>query len=67
MARPKVYDEKRVTTAVRLPAELHDRLRDAAEARDVSVNFIVIKALQDYLERLIPVGEAVRVEDRRAS
>ncbi|MDP8930870.1 MAG: toxin-antitoxin system HicB family antitoxin [Actinomycetota bacterium] len=61
MARPRVYDERRVTTAIRIPASLHDRLRDAASQRDVSVNYLVIKALDDFLERLVPADEVVRV------
>lgn len=60
MARPKVYDERRVTTAVRLPASLHDRLRDTADERDVSANYLVIKAVSDYLDRLAPAEESIR-------
>lgn len=60
MARPRVYDEKRVTTAVRLPESLHERLRDAAGERDVSVNLLVVKAIDDYLDRLVPADDALR-------
>jgi predicted HicB family RNase H-like nuclease len=60
MARPRVYDEKRVTTAVRLPESLHERLRDAADERDVSVNLLVMKAIDDYLDRLVPADDALR-------
>jgi predicted transcriptional regulator len=49
MARPKVYDEDRVSTAVRLPASLHDRLRREASDRRVSANLIVEKAVEAYL------------------
>ena len=38
MARPRVYDEARVSTAIRLPASLHGQLQRAAVERDVSVN-----------------------------
>lgn len=55
MSRPKVHGD-RVTTQIRLPVDLHDRLQQAAEERDVSVNFLVVKALEDYLARLIPTG-----------
>jgi predicted HicB family RNase H-like nuclease len=61
MARPKVYDERRVTTAIRLPESLHDRLRAEADARQVSVNYLVTHALADYLARLVPAHDAVRV------
>jgi predicted HicB family RNase H-like nuclease len=57
MARPKVHHEERITTAVRIPKDLHERLRDAADERQISVNLLVVKALDDYLDRLIPVGE----------
>jgi predicted HicB family RNase H-like nuclease len=53
MGRPKVY-EKRRATAVRLPAGLHDRLREAAADRQVSANLLVEHAIAQYLERLPP-------------
>jgi predicted HicB family RNase H-like nuclease len=46
-----------VTTAVRLPASLHDHLRDCALERDVSVNLLVTRAVEAYLDQLPPVGE----------
>ncbi len=52
MARPKVYDEPRVTTALRLPESLHTRLRSTADERDVSVNLIATKAIKEYLDQL---------------
>lgn len=52
MSRPRAYQEERVATAFRLPQSLHDALKLAAEERDVSANFLVIKAVSDYLERL---------------
>lgn len=42
----------RITTAVRLPRDLHERLAEAAEDRDVSRNRLVTKALTAYLDRL---------------
>jgi hypothetical protein len=39
-------------------------VRAAAEERQVAVNLIVVKALEDYLERLVPVDEVVRTRDR---
>jgi predicted transcriptional regulator len=54
MGRPKIYDEPRVATAIRLPASLRDELHEAATARDVSVTFLVTRALSDYLRRLPP-------------
>jgi predicted transcriptional regulator len=49
--------KRRTTTAVRLPEELHLRLRRAAEERDFSVNFMVVKALEEFLDRLIPADQ----------
>jgi predicted HicB family RNase H-like nuclease len=42
--------EKRVATAVRLPESLHGELQRQADVRDVSVNFLVVRAVQQYLE-----------------
>ena len=55
MGRPRLYDEPRVVTAVRLPASLRDELQRAATARDVSINHLVTRAVRDYLARLAPV------------
>lgn len=59
MARPKKFHEKRVTTAIRLPEGLHERLHAAADERDVSVNLLVTHAVSEYLERLRPVAEVL--------
>lgn len=55
MARPKIHHEERVTTALRVPRGLHDRLKCAAEERQVGLNLLAVKALEDYLDRLIPL------------
>lgn len=57
MARPKVHHEERVTTAVRIPESLHSRLRDAADERELSANYLIVRAIEDYLDRLIPADE----------
>lgn len=44
----------RVSTAVRLPAELHAELQQQAEEREVSVNFLVTRAIAHYLKALRP-------------
>ena len=56
MGRPRIYDEPRIATAIRLPASLRDELLAAATERDVSVNFLVTRAVSDYLRRLSPPG-----------
>jgi predicted HicB family RNase H-like nuclease len=50
-------------TAIRFPAELHDRLRVAAEDRHLSINYLVVKAVEDFLERLIPADELKLTRD----
>lgn len=57
MARPKVHHEERVTTAFRLPKELHTRLTEAAAERDLSANFLAVKALEEFLDNLVPADE----------
>ena len=47
---------RKVTTAVRFPQELHDRLTRESEQRDVSINLLVTKAVQRYLDQLPPVA-----------
>ena len=59
MARPKTFHEQRVTTAIRLPESLHRRLSDEADARDVSLNLLVTKAVENYLEALLPLEELI--------
>ncbi len=58
MGRPRVSDERRIATAVRLPESVHRRLQDAARDRDVSANLIVTRAVEEYLDRL-PSADAV--------
>ena len=60
MGRPRIYEEPRVATAVRLPASLRDELQAAAVERDVSVNFLVTRAVLDYLRRLPSVSDEQR-------
>lgn len=47
----------RTATAIRFPENLHDELVQAAEERELSVNFLVVKAVKDFLPRLIPADE----------
>jgi len=55
MGRPSLGDRK--STAVRIPADLHEQLAEAAAERDVSVNFLVVRAVADFLPRLLPLDE----------
>jgi hypothetical protein len=57
MARPKLYEEKRIPTAVRIPESLHRQLQAAAEEREISVNLIIVRAIKKHLEQLPSVDE----------
>lgn len=59
MARPKTHASPRSNTGVRFPTELLEQLHKAADERDVSVNWLVNRAVQDFLPRLLPVDEIV--------
>lgn len=50
-------------TAIRFPEELHERLRAAADERHYSINFMVVKAVEDFLERLIPADQLKLTRD----
>lgn len=60
MGRPRIYEEPRVATAIRLPASLRDELQAVAVERNVSVNLLVTRAVLDYLERLPSLSDAPR-------
>jgi len=60
MGRPKIYEEKRITTAVRIPEGLHAELKAAARDRALGMNALAVLAMQDYLRRLVRVEELVR-------
>ena len=55
--RPRVYDQPRVATAFRLPKELHERMQRAAAERQVSANYIAVRAIERYLDRMVPADE----------
>lgn len=51
-------DEERVTTAVRIPESLFERLKEAAATRDTSVNHLLVKGADYYLRKLPPLEPA---------
>ena len=53
----------RTTTAVRFPEAVHEQLRAAAEERELSINFLVVKAVEDFLRRLLPADEVRLTRD----
>jgi predicted HicB family RNase H-like nuclease len=42
---------------IRFPPDTHERLKQAAEDRDVSMNFLVVHAIREMLDGLIPVED----------
>ncbi|MDQ2825977.1 MAG: hypothetical protein M3Y04_03250 [Actinomycetota bacterium] len=57
---PRLYDERRVATAIHLPITLREELQTAAATRNVSVNLLVNRAIRDYPERLAPADDEER-------
>jgi hypothetical protein len=51
MGRPRIYDEPRVTTALRLSLAMRDELRKVAREQGASVNQLVVRTLSEYLSR----------------
>lgn len=49
--------KQRMTTAIRFPEPLHERLKEAADERDLSINFLVVKACEEFVDRLLPAEE----------
>jgi predicted DNA-binding protein len=47
----------RMTTAIRFPEDLHERLRQAADSFGLPINFIVVKAMEEFLDRMIDPAE----------
>ena len=63
-AAGQVPKPARTATAVRFPAELHERLQAAAVERDLSINYLVVRAVEEFLPRLIPADELRLTRDR---
>jgi predicted HicB family RNase H-like nuclease len=49
--------KQRTTTAIRFPPPLHDQLKAAAEEREMSINFLVVKACEEFVDKLLPADE----------
>ena len=61
--RPRQFDEERITKALRIPTSLDEQVKQAALERGISVNVLINNALEDYLERLVPVEELLRTRE----
>lgn len=57
MGRPRRdgSDEERITTAVRIPKSLFERLMEVAAERDTSMNHLLCKGAARYLDKLPPL------------
>lgn len=55
--RPKVDERNRVYTGLRIPEDVHTALVEAARERGFSTNYLAVRAIEDFLARLIPVEE----------
>lgn len=52
MSRPgDPRNRDRVNTAIRFPRDLHAKVIEQADRRDVSMNWIVNRAVEDYIAR----------------
>ena len=47
----------RTTAAIRFPEQMYEELKTAADERDLSINFLVVKAVGEFLGRLVPPEE----------
>jgi hypothetical protein len=41
-------------TQIRFPTDLHQQLREAAETHGLPINYLVTKAVEEFLENLLP-------------
>lgn len=58
MAATEIENRRaRTATAIRFPEELHERLRKAADSYGLPLNFVVVKAMEEFLDRMIPPSE----------
>jgi hypothetical protein len=58
--RPREFEENRVTKALRISPEMDTRLKNVAHERGVSVNVLVNIALEDFLDRLLPIDQVFK-------
>jgi len=56
---------RRTSTSIRLPTEVHHALAAAAVERGLSINFLVVTAVREFLERLIPAEEVRYTRESR--
>lgn len=55
--RPLKSNPDKVATNVRLDPEVHTRLRQECNARMVSIQMMIERAVIEFLDRLVPLDE----------
>lgn len=56
MTRPqRPENADRVSMNLRLPRHLYDRLHEESAERDQSVNYMITRAVERYLDNLVPL------------
>lgn len=59
---PKAAKPGFVNCTLRFTTEMHAEMYQTAKDRDVSVNLLVVKAVRQFLDALVPVDEIVRTK-----
>jgi len=60
---PSNRNDGKVNLHLRIPIELNDRLERAADERVLSTNLFVSKAIEYFLDHLVPVEEVLRTKE----
>lgn len=53
-----------MTTAIRVPESMHIRLASEADERELSINVMVVRAIDEYLNRLVPFDQVTATRNR---
>ena len=59
----QTHRKNRSATAIRFPEELHEQLREKADEYEFSINYLVVKAVEDFLPRMIPAKDLKLTHD----
>lgn len=62
-AAPEISRKNRSATAIRFPEELHEQLREKADEYEFSINYLVVKAVEDFLPRMLPAKDLKLTRD----
>mgnify|MGYP003443798012 FL=1 len=56
MSRPKRHDPRQ-QILLRMDPALYQRLKGAAADRELSMNWLIVRAVEEFLDHLIPADE----------